>query len=524
LDETFYPGTFVGRWMPPVAGTMDRDAVRALDQVEHRLSVFDRQLGIADWATYTGRGDERATVRLQSVRATFLRSAEVGRLARQLSTPLGSPLLDRRAELLRRARLDADVEQSPEIVRLRGRLQAAIVRYRPNWHGKRVGRAVVYDALRRSRDRSERERAWRAEAPLHDDLESPLRRLIGLRNDRARAAGYRTFADLRLKFEGVSAPRLRGLARSAGSPLRRIARDLHAEHAERTGDRQWAPWDLRFALENRAPLPQKPFPGSRMVPIVRRALSAWGFPPGRLLFPVVRTDQPFGGLTVAPRIPTDIRILVHPKGGWEYYAVLFHEYGHAVHFRSVDQPTHLLRNPDLGYAGFAEGLAGVFEQVGSDPAWLAKMPGLDRAAVEEFARWRARAAVIDVAGHALAFDTELRLYEAPDRDPRSEVHALALRWFGYDEYEVRSWADPFLVTHPVYQQSYLISPLFRAQVVAAMARATSGPFWPNRRAAPWLTESFFAAGARYDWAAHLADVTGHPLSATDFVAAATRSN
>ncbi|MCI4370878.1 MAG: hypothetical protein L3J81_06085, partial [Thermoplasmata archaeon] len=371
-------------------------------------------------------------------------------------------------------------------VRLRGRLQSEIVRFRPTWHGKRVGRAVVYDALRRSSDRAERERAWRAEEPLHARLEAPLRKLIGLRNDRARSAGYRTFAELRLCFEGVSAVRLRALTRSAAAPLRGLARDLRSEHADRTGESGWGPWDLRFALEGRAPLPQGPFPGSRMVATIRRGLGAWGFFPRQLRFPVARTDQPFGGLTVAPRIPTDVRILVHPKGGWEYYAVLFHEYGHAVHFRSIDQSTHLLRNPDLGYAGFAEGLAGVFEQIAYDSEWLGTVPGLDRGAAVAFARRNAGTAVFDAASHGLRTEAELRLYAAPDRDPLPEGHLLARRWFGYDEFASRSWADTFLVTHPVYQQSYLISPLFRAQVAAAMGHATGAPFWPNPAAARWL--------------------------------------
>jgi hypothetical protein len=507
--------------MPPAAGGMDRDAVRALDRVEQRLAVWDRALGLSDWALYTGHGDERTVVRLQGERSRFLRSPELGRLAERLARPLGSPLLDRRSELLRRARLDAEVEQAPDIVRLRSRLQARIVRYRPTWHGKRVGRAVVYDAIRGSPVRRERERAWRAEEPLHRALEAPLRQLLGLRNDHARTAGFRSFADLRLTFEGVSASRLRAVARSAGAPLRRFGRELREEFQARTGESEWAPWDLRYALESRVPMPEAPFPGRSMVATIQRGLAAWGFSPDRLTFRIARCDQPFGGLTIAPRIPSDIRILVHPKGGWEYYTVLYHEYGHAVHFRSVDQSSHLLRNPDLGYAGFAEGLAGVFEQIGYDPEWLGTVPGLDRSAAVEFAQWRSRTGVFEVAGHALGFDAEMRLYERPDRDPRPKTQALARERFGYDDYELRSWGDPFLVTHPVYQQSYLVSPLFRAQVVAAMGRATGSPFWPNPRAAAWLTEAFFAHGARYDWTERLRDVTGSPLSAAPFVAAAT---
>lgn len=494
-----------------------RDALRTLEAVERRLGVLDRRIGLADWAMYTGQADERSVVHWQSVRAEYLREPEHQRLLQRSTGSPGPTSIDRRTELLRRALLDANVEQAPEIVRLRSRLQGRIVRFRPRWKGQRVGRVEVYEALRTSADRGERERAWRAEGPLHRSLETPLRELIGLRNDRARAAGYRSFAELRLSFEGVPAPKLRALAQASARPMAPLVRSLRDETERRTGDSEWAPWDLRYALEARAPLPKEPFPGDRMVETVQRGLRSWGIPPARLDVRIVRCDLPFGGLTIAPRIPNDVRILVHPAGGWEYYMVLFHEYGHAVHFRTVDQPTHLLRNPDVGFAGFAEGVAGVFEQIASDPAWLGTVRGLDPQVVSEFCRRRAEAAVLEAASVALGIESELRLYERPDQDPRPAVRALARRWFRYDEYESRSWADSFFVTHPVYYQSYLLSQLFRAQVLEALRRETAGPLWPNRRAGPWLADAFLSSGARYDWTNRLAEVTGRPLSSDAFV-------
>ncbi|MCI4370692.1 MAG: hypothetical protein L3J81_05115, partial [Thermoplasmata archaeon] len=118
-----------------------REATRALDTVERRLARFDRGIGLADWAMYTGRGDERVLVRWQTERAEFLRDPAQPRLVERLAETAASATVARRTELLRRSVLDAAVEQAPEIVRLRSRLQARIVRYRPLWKGKRVGRA-----------------------------------------------------------------------------------------------------------------------------------------------------------------------------------------------------------------------------------------------------------------------------------------------------------------------------------------------------------------------------------------------
>jgi hypothetical protein len=518
--EGFYPRRPVAHRMVGTAGVAPRDAVRDLDAIERRLAQLDRRIGLAEWALYTGRGNEGASVRWQTGRARFLRARGPARVVARLSGGLGAPLLERRVELLRRAILDAHVEQAPEIVRTRLRLQARIVRFRPLWHGRRVGRAEVYEALRSSPDRGERERAYYSEESLLHSLEAPLRHLLGVRNDLARSAGFSNFAAVRLSFEGVPAGRLRAIVREVVRGVSRAAHALREEETERTGDPAWAPWDLRYALEQRAPLPPGPFPGRRMVATVRRALAAWGVPPRRRAFRIVQRDLPFGGLTFAVEVPRDVRILVHPKGGWEYYMVLFHEYGHAVHFASVDQPTHLLRTTDAGYSGFAEGIAGVFERIAEDPNWLGTVKGLDAGVVGPFSRARAHAAWLEAAGTALGIETELRLYERPDSDPTPHVRALARRWFGYDAYRPRSWANPFFVTHPVYVQSYLLSQLFRSQVAEAMERATAGPFWPNPRAGPWLTEAFLRPGARHDWTDRLRDVTGAPLSGAAFARAA----
>ncbi|MCI4362168.1 MAG: hypothetical protein L3J77_03135 [Thermoplasmata archaeon] len=515
--EVFYPRRTVPGKMVRTAGVAQRDAVRELDLLERRLATFDRRIALSEWNLYTGRADERATTRWQNERARFLRAPELRRLLGRLSGRLGAPLLERRVQLLQRVVFDAEVEQSPAVVRARSRLQGRIVRFRPTWHGQKVGRAEVYDVLRSSPDRAERERAWLADEPLRRSLEAPLRDLIEVRNDLAHALGHPNFAALRLSYEGLSPERLRALSADALVGLPQAAAKLRAEATERSSDPGWAPWDVRFALEQRALLPMGPFSGARMVTAVRSALGAWGIPPRRRTFRISRGDLPFGGLTISVDVPRDVRILVHPKGGWEYYMVLFHEYGHAVHSASIDQPTHLLRTTDPGYAGFAEGIAGVFEKVAEDPNWLATVRGLDSALVAGFAQARTWAALIEAGQTAMALETELRLYEHPGVDPRPSLRTMRRRWFGYDRHHDLSWAAPFFVTHPVYMQSYLLAPMFRAQVVEAMVRATGGPFWPNPRAGPWLTESFLAPGARYDWTERLRDITGSPLSAGAFV-------
>jgi hypothetical protein len=510
--------------MPPGPRGTDRDAQRALDAVERRLARFDRQISLADWASYQGRGNERTCAQRQSDRARYLRDPRRARLAESLAARFPGSSVGRQAELLRRIVLDSEVEQAPEVVRLRAGLQGRIVRFRPMWHRRRVGRAAVQEVLWSSPDRRERHRAWAAEEPLRRSLEPSLRRLIGLRNDLARDHGFPHFAAFRLAFEHMTAARVRGLGREAIRPLAGHVRQLREEFVERSKEDGWAPWDLRWAIEQRSPLPADAFPAGRMMATVDRALGAWGLPPERRRFRIVRCDIPFGGLTLPVQVPNDVRVLVHPRGGWEYYCVLFHELGHAVHLSSISVPHHLERTIEPGFAAFAEGIATIFERVADDPNWLSSLPGISPALAERFAESRRAASVFYAAGYLLGLESELRLYERPDLDPAGDVCRLSRQWFGYDTHAPGSWGDPFRVTHPMYVQSYLLAYLFRAQVTDAMLRETRGPLWPNPRAGPWLTRALLRAGSRYDWLDRVEAVTGAALSAEAFVRSVGRAS
>ncbi|MGA7847345.1 MAG: hypothetical protein WCB18_09705 [Thermoplasmata archaeon] len=488
-----------------------------LNRIEQRIAKFDRTISTIEWRLYAGR-PAGASEPWINARARFLAPRSIGdwveRARRLVPT---DHRLARRLELLERLHFDAASEQYPSVVRLRSRLQRRIVAFRPRFRGKRVDRAGLHDELRRNPDRAVREEAYRAEDELWSVLEPELRALIRVRNARARALGFHDYPELRLKFEGIGVGELRRLCAEAVEPLGQKIRKIREEFLSTAGQGEWFPWDLRFAQERRAGLPSGPFPGGRMVPAVRAALRQWGLPMGRLPIRVTLQDIPFGGLTFGIRIPTDIRILIPPKGGWDWYSVGFHEFGHAVHFSLIRQPGHLLRSPDVGFAGFVEGIADLFEEVSVDPSWLRGRPGLTASAVDNFRAGRALSDLVQAASTTNWVSIELELYRNPAAD-LTPVSARRLRGlFGFGRYVPRSFIQTTLVTHPVYNQSYLLSLLFRKQLVQAIHRQVGGSLWPNARVGPWLTENWFAPGAEFDWIPRVREVTGRPFGTRAFL-------
>jgi len=503
--------------IPVPASTEPRDAERFVLRLDRRLERLDRAILVAEWDLYTGRS-ELGSGRWQLPRSQLLSDPRLLGWLRAARARTWPPLLERRLELLERVVLDTQVEQDPEVVRLREELNRTIVAFRPSWGGRRVNRETVHRVLLTDPNRARRRRAFYSHEPLYRALEERFRRLVRLRNDKARAAGFRSFAEMRLGFQGFSPERVLDLGEAATRAARSRARRLRDVFAESSGEGGWYPWDLRYAQHLLARLPERSFPRRPMLPRILAAVRQWGFRTDRMRFRVVFHDLPAGGLTLAPDPPQDVRILVHPQGGWQAYLVMFHEVGHAVHSASIRSPRHLLRWHENvpGFGGFHEGIGGLFEEVPLDPAWLAAQAGVGRSLAEEFATSRADSDLLSAAWLNTWIAPELSLYRDPDRNPAGAAGRLARRLFGYDTFAPVSFVDSFYVADPVYSANYLLAALFHHQIAQAIRDDLGEPLWPNRKVGPWLTRNWFAPGSVIEWVPHVKAVTGRPFSARAF--------
>ena len=148
----------------------DRDARKFISGVERRLAPIDQAILQAEWRLAVGRSRTGAAL-WQERRHRLLSDPELLTRAERLRPGKGGGLLQRRFDLLERAILATRIEQDPEVVRRRSHLQAVVTAFRPTWHGRRVGRAVVRNALRKNPDRNERRRAFYAEDPVYRSVE-----------------------------------------------------------------------------------------------------------------------------------------------------------------------------------------------------------------------------------------------------------------------------------------------------------------------------------------------------------------
>jgi hypothetical protein len=503
-----------------VPGRMsDRDGRRFVLELDRRLEPLDRAILESEWALYTGRSSE-GPERFQLARSALLSDPEILAWVRRALSRPWPILLRRRLELLERILLDAQVEQHPDVVRLRSQLTRRIVAFRPRWNGRKVNRAKIHRVLSDDPNPSNRRRAYYAFESFYRPLEAPVRRLIRLRNERAQALGFSTFAEMRLHFEGLTPSRLEHLAEAMTHAAPSRLRSFGDRFRSESDGQGWNPWDFGYARQKFAPLPDRSFPRGTILATVLRAVRKWGFNTRQMKFRVVLHDLPAGGLTLAPNPPRDVRILIHPQGGWAAYQVMFHEVGHAVHSASIRAPRHLLRWHENipGFGGLHEGIGGLFEEIARNPAWLRSQPGISAEQANAFAQLREEYELLNAAWTVIWVRIEQALYRQPDGDPMSALNREARSLFGFDQIDRKSFVDPFWVDTPAYAPSYLLATLFHYQLVRTIREHLGDPLWPNSRVGAWLTREWFRPGSTYDWVPRIRAITGRPFSARDFQA------
>ncbi len=314
-------------------------------------------------------------------------------------------------------------------------------------------------------------------------------------------------------MEGLSIGGLQEILDEISSGIVLRTRRLRSRFAEQTGLEDWYPWDVDFLRESEGGLPNSAFPARGMVSDVCEGVRAWGFRDTQLQVRVDRHDLPMGGIEIPVDPPRDVRIIVHPRAGWQYYMILFHEMGHGVHARSVHVPTHLLRWHEYlpGFRGFVEGVGTLFEEIPNSREWLDSRRGIAASRSADFLATQRDGDMVRLVRLIENVRSELEQFLRPERDPRDTSGRYLRRMLDLDEFAPLSFVRNTTISHPFYVQSYILAKMWARQVLRTMRSEVGGPLWPNPRFGPWLTRNWFHWGARYDWIPHTRSVTGRTL-------------
>lgn len=243
--------------------------------------------------------------------------------------------------------------------------------------------------------------------------------------------------------------------------------------------------ELHALHNNRMYEPLAPlFAGRDPLAAVHRALGLLGFSADAIALDCEERPGKYAGAFCLPvQIPDDIRISVRPVSPHHLEDMLFHEYGHAAHFSSIDGGLPFMDRYWI-HSGTHETFATLFETLTGLPDFAREVmgiKGINAYALEEFTRFKfLLTGAWLAAGGAAVCDAWIEQLSWPDVERRLAGYIKAFT--GLEAPPAWARLDPFVSKLDPYGTGY---------VMAAV------------RVSHWLDELFLDWGNRW-WSDHRA--------------------
>jgi peptidyl-dipeptidase A len=525
-----------------VTGVRGVDGQAVLDEAVAVLAPLEQRAFAAEWALATEATPEHesqaeaAQVELELA----LSDPELHAAALEAEGD-GTPLVQRAAT---RLRLAAAGRQRPRelterIVALEVELRSLYGSHRCTVGGRELTDNEVDEILRTSTDVALRRETWEATRTIGERTGPLLRNLAHLRNEAARAQGYRDHYAMALAHdeldEGWLFDLLDGLDGALDTAWTRekdaIDADVRA-YLRLPSDEPLMPWHYqdRFFQEPPSPTVDPLHDAVARVDVLdaaRRYFGDLGHDVDAVLarsdlHPRPGKDQHAFQLTLDRG--DDVRVLMNVAPTVRWLETVLHELGHAVYDLGIDRDLNwLLREPT--HIFMTEAIAMLHGRQARDRAFLERYAGI----------------AADVAGHPVnevvarrhlhvlvpwvqvMARFERRLYADPDADHSASWWELVERYQRLRRppgERPDEWAAKLhLAVAPVYYHNYLLGEICASQLMDWLGRETAvdSPAEAPGQAGRLLADAVFRPGASLRWDDLVRQATGEPLSTRAFV-------
>jgi len=518
-------------------------AATLVASVTDRLAPLDLALAEAWWASSTSASPAADAHRAAADLARREVLADPDAFAAVTAAIEGGradPELARCLELLRDGMLPHQLpgDLLRALVDLETAVDARYTAFRADLDGTRVDNNALLEILRTSDDSEERRAAWEAGKQIGAEVADDVRALARLRNEGARALGYRDHFALALATGSLDEARLFAtlaeVEHLTDAPFRAWKAQLDAGLAARfvVDVDALAPWHLDDPFFQDPPIAgavdlDACFADADLEALTVRTFSGLGLDIERSLRAsdlYARAGKSQHAFCINLDRAADVRVLCNVEPNERWADTMLHEFGHAIYDLELDSTLPwLLREP--AHPLTTEGIAMMFGRLVRDPGWLRDVAGIPDAVLADLApRLGAatRASLLVFARWVLVVTHfERRLYADPDADLDTVWWDLVERFQLVRRPAGRSHPDWAAKIHiavvPVYYQNYLYGEMFASQLLATLRERTGG-LVDRPEAGAYLRDIVFRPAARDRWDKLVADATGAPLGARSFAA------
>jgi peptidyl-dipeptidase A len=511
----------------------------AVDDFEHELEPLVQAQMLADWDAAIDASDEHERQLVEAAKRVDAVLAERERYEQLVEADRSGGAEGELARRVRLARLASEAGQreralADRIIESEARLGSLFSRHRGQLRGLEVNDNEIAKVLRGSTDRGERREAWNASKSIGPHAAPLVRELAHLRNEAARALGYRDHFELSLTLDELDENWLLSLLDDLESRLsatwERTKAAIDDGQRERLGlapGETLQAWDYADAFFQDAPAASDdPLEAALEhldpVDVARAYFRALGDDVDGVLersdlYPRDGKNQHAFCADIDRR--HDVRVLANCEPGTRWLATMVHELGHAVYDLAIDsQLPWMLRQPAHTFT--TEAIAMLHGRLVRDEAFLERFARVEPAIARDLrnAEMQRRELLVFAPWVQVMTRFERELYRDPDQDLGAVWWQLVQRYQRVTPPagpRPDDWACKIhIALAPVYYHNYLLGEVTASQLAYALARETGAPSpaVEPTAAGEFLRERFMRPGSSMRWDALIAHATDEPLT------------
>ena len=504
--------------MKPV--TKKDELIPVLDSLEARYEKACARMGTANWNSYS----KEAPADLDGAKAEFAKifldsaTANMIEVWRGRSSSLADKLLARRLDMWHRCFVGGGVYADPAISKMENGLQQTITNFNFKYRGASTTRAKISNALRTEKRQSERHKLWSVASQVSAAAQDSLLALVALRNAKAKKFEFSNYYSLSLSLHAVDEGWLIKTLNFLEEQTRPEFEAFIASTKKKLRLKEFGPWDFDYALAKSNALPDKYFPSDSVFSVIHRFEKAIGFQPDSLPIKEVVKDIPYGGLSLAIRIPSDSRFLVNPTVGKGFYYTAFHEYGHSLKAVNTTVESPILKGyewiPGAQCAAYEEGVADMNGEFTEDSLWLKSYTKAKPKDIERYMESRKLPALYRIRRLMKDFFIEYEMYRNPKADMALVEREMYKKYLLVDlpEDEPPQFAASIWYTsYPCYYQNYIISGMIATQLQEALTDQFGAEKISNEKVSDWIVKQLYATGETDEWTERIRNATGKSI-------------
>ncbi len=528
----------------------DARARKFIAEHEARVRPLEKAVNLAWWtANVSGKDEdfkikEQAQNKLDAALADKERFAELKALEQ---FKLRDRLIARQIEVLYLTYLEKQVDADllKRLTSKANAIEQAFNVFRARVDNKEMSDSDVRKVLKESKDSARRKAVWEASKAVGPIVEKDLRELVGLRNQAARALGFRDYHVMQLFLNEQTQEQVFGLFDQLDEltrePYRRAKADIDAKLAMNCGISVEAlrPWHYHDPFFQEAPAVYDTdldvvYAGVDILKVCKDYYAGIGLSIDDV---IARSDlyekpgkSPHAFCTDMDR-EGDVRVLANIVPNEYWMGTMLHELGHSV-YSSKNIPRalpYVLRAE--AHILTTEGVAMMFERPAKSADWLQKM-GVTvpdpKGFNETGEKMRRNQLLIFSRWCQVMLRFEQALYANPNQDLNALWWDLVEKYQMVKRPEGRNAPDYaskiHVVVAPAYYHNYMMGQLFASQVHRTIARKVlkadpdTALYVGHASVGEFMRKRVFAPGKTMPWNALTKFATGEDLNAKAFAA------